>query len=73
MATGDYNKLLDWSKTNAHPLRVSSQDINGTKHWYLGIKVIEPVQYDASGSGESIDAAAAKIIADLKTVGAKVD
>ena len=73
MANGDYDRLLEWSKGNTSPLRVTSQNLNGQKHWYLGITITEPVQYEASGSGTSIDEAAGKIIADLKTVGAKVE
>jgi len=72
MAEGDYQRLLTWAKGSKNQLDISRPEGNADKQWHITVSITSPVKFYTSGKGSTVDVAAAKIIADLTTVGVTI-
>lgn len=72
MATGAYQRLLNWATSEGQNLDVSRTYIDGVNGWSITISILDPVSFRAHETGKTIDAAAAKVIEELETVGVSI-
>ncbi len=70
MSETPYKALLAWAEENGHVVKVSKAGLEGLEpSWTVSVTVDDPVKFTAVGSAGTIDQAAQKAMADLRTVG----
>jgi hypothetical protein len=64
---GEYKRLLAWSENTGNTVAVRKQG----SAFVVSASMTEPVEFESSFAEESLDDAAAKVIAELEQVGAR--